>query len=61
MEKRDTRKNPDRILGRRLARELSREELAQANVAGGVSTWTLTDPPDGPYKDRPGGGGTVEV
>ena len=39
-----------RILGRRLARELTREELDKA--AGGVQCWTLTDPPDGPYRDH---------
>ena len=50
-----------RILGRRLAREISREELA--NLAGAaderaaVSTWTLTYPADGPYADGGGGGG----
>lgn len=54
------KKTPEqnRILGRRLAREISREELETAN--GGVSTWTMTYPPDGPYKDS-GGGGEVEV
>lgn len=57
-----------RILGRRLATEMTREQLlaAQGSVAssdskfdGGVSTWTLTYPADGPYNDNSGGGGTV--
>ncbi|HEY4576000.1 MAG TPA: hypothetical protein VIJ61_05290 [Thermoanaerobaculia bacterium] len=39
-----------RILGRRLARELTREELEKAT--GSVRCWTLTDPPDGPYHDH---------
>jgi hypothetical protein len=53
-----------RILGRRLAREMSREELERAagtayqqqRAADGVSTWTLTYPADGPYNDSGGGG-----
>ena len=54
----------DRILGRRLAREASRPELAAANGsaterAAGVSTWTTSYPADGPYNDSSGGGGTV--
>ena len=57
-----------RILGRRLARAMSREELAQAAGTaaaaeqpsdGGVSTWTLTYPADGPYNDSGGGGPIV--
>jgi hypothetical protein len=54
------KKTPEqnRILGRRLARELSREELE--NASAGASTWTMTYPPDGPYKDS-GGGGSVDV
>jgi len=44
----------ERILGRKLARELTREELEE--VSGGGHTWTLTYPPDGPYNDHPGGG-----
>lgn len=47
------KKQPERILGRKLARELSREELEQ--VSGSARTWTLTYPPDGPYNDNPGG------
>lgn len=43
----------ERILGRKLARELTREELEE--VSGSANTWTLTYPPDGPYNDRPGG------
>ncbi|HVR96355.1 MAG TPA: hypothetical protein VMW27_07065 [Thermoanaerobaculia bacterium] len=43
----------ERILGRKLARELTREELEKTHVGGGFSTWTLTDPADGPYKDNP--------
>jgi len=38
--KKESKTNPRRILGRRLAVELKREQLAQA--AGGVPTWTLT-------------------
>lgn len=59
-----------RILGRRLARELTRQELEAAagtedasdqfnktpGGGGGVSTWTLTYPADGPYNDSGGGG-----
>jgi hypothetical protein len=45
----------ERILGRKLAREITREELAEAG--GARNTWTLTYPPDGPYSDNPGGGG----
>ena len=48
----------DRILGRRVAREMNREELE--NATGGVRTWTLTYPADGPYADN-GGGGPIEV
>lgn len=44
----------NRILGRRVAREMTREELDQAT--GGVNTWTLTYPADGPYADNGGGG-----
>ena len=51
-----------RILGRRLARELTREELEKAagsEESAAVSTWTMTYPPDGPYKDSGGGGPVV--
>jgi len=57
-----------RILGRRLAREAARTELEAANGSlaafdasrsAGVSTWTTSYPPDGPYNDSSGGGGTV--
>lgn len=41
----------DRILGRKLARELTREELEKTNVGGAASTWTMRYPPDGPYND----------
>jgi hypothetical protein len=41
----------DRILGRKLARELTREELEKTSVSGSTSTWTLTYPADGPYND----------
>jgi hypothetical protein len=41
----------ERILGRKLARELTREELEQTFVGGGASTWTMSYPPDGPYND----------
>jgi hypothetical protein len=47
----------ERILGRKLARELTREELEQAG--GSVSTWTTSYPADGPYSD--GGGSTGPV
>ena len=55
MKKNDT--HTGRILGRRLARELSREELDKANGSAAssierVQCWTLTDPPDGPYRDH---------
>jgi hypothetical protein len=51
MKKNENKDNHQgRILGRRLARELTRKELEL--VAGGVTTWTLTDPPDGPYRDK---------
>jgi len=52
-------KKKERILGRKLARELTREELEE--VSGGVHTWTLTYPPDGPYNDKPGGNDPIEV
>jgi hypothetical protein len=48
MKKNDT--HTGRILGRRLARELTREELEKAT--GSAQCWTLTDPPDGPYRDH---------
>lgn len=53
------KQNPEkeRILGRKLARELDREELAE--TGGAANTWTMTYPPDGPYNDKPGGGGGV--
>jgi hypothetical protein len=49
-------KKPERILGRRLARELTLEELEQATgglaaAVSGVSTWTTSYPADGPYND----------
>jgi hypothetical protein len=50
MEKNDI--HTGRILGRRLARELTREELEKASVSAGIRCWTLTDPPDGPYHDN---------
>jgi hypothetical protein len=55
----------NRILGRVLAREVSREELEASNGAlaiakeAGVSTWTTRNPPDGPYSDTSGGGGVA--
>ena len=51
------RQNPERerILGRKLARELTREELLETNA--GVSTWTTSYPADGPYNDSGGKGG----
>jgi len=57
------KQDKNRILGRRLATEMSREELeklagAEAESAA-ASTWTLSYPPDGPYRDSGGGGGTV--
>lgn len=39
----------ERILGRKLARELTREELETTNA--GTSTWTTSYPADGPYND----------
>lgn len=51
------KKHPEnRILGRRLAREVSREELEAAG-AGPVATQTLRFPPD--YDQL--GGGPIEV
>lgn len=52
MKKNDTQTR--RILGRRLALELSREELEKAtgSAAERARCWTLTDPPDGPYRDN---------
>ncbi|HTG36338.1 MAG TPA: hypothetical protein VLB76_25750 [Thermoanaerobaculia bacterium] len=54
MKKNDT--HTGRILGRRLARELTREELdkatGSATAVQRVQCWTLTDPPDGPYHDH---------
>jgi hypothetical protein len=52
MKKKDTQTK--RILGRRLARELKREELEKATGSAGerARCWTLTDPPDGPYRDN---------
>ena len=47
------KQTPERILGRKLARELTREELE--GVSGSAHTYTLTYPPDGPYNDKPGG------
>jgi hypothetical protein len=58
MEKHD--KKPERILGRKLARELTQEELDRVSggtAASSVSTWTTSNPPDGPYND--GGGGPI--
>jgi hypothetical protein len=60
------KKQDKRILGRRLATEMSREELdkiagatelERSSEIAAVSTWTLTYPADGPYKDNGGGGG----
>ena len=41
-----------RILGRRVARVMTREQVESATgpVHAGPPTWTLTDPPD---RDRP--------
>jgi hypothetical protein len=52
MKKNDT--HTGRILGRRLARELTREELDKATGSAleRVRCFTLTDPPDGPYRDN---------
>jgi hypothetical protein len=52
MKKNDT--HAGRILGRRVARELTREELEKATGSANerIRTWTLTDPPDGPYRDH---------
>jgi hypothetical protein len=49
--------NPEkeRILGRKLARELTHQELAETG-GGSVSTWTTSYPADGPYSDGGGGG-----
>jgi hypothetical protein len=45
----------ERILGRRVAREMSQEELENTHGAA-VATWTLRYPADGPYADNTGGG-----
>jgi len=54
-------KKPERILGRRLAQELTLEELEQAtggrSAVGRASTWTMSNPADGPYNDSGGGSG----
>lgn len=34
----------DRILGRRVAKEMTREEME--NTRGALATWSLSDPPD---------------
>lgn len=41
-----SRKGEERILGRRLAREMTPEELEKANGAKGRPTWSLSEPPD---------------
>lgn len=51
------KRNENRILGRQLAREVSRQEL-EATGAGPVATQTLRFPPD---YDQLGGGGPIEV
>jgi hypothetical protein len=51
--KKESKTNPRRILGRRLAVELKRDQLAQA--AGGVATWTATYPADGGGEDGTSG------
>lgn len=48
--------NAKRILGRRLAQELSREELEKATGGGPYATQTLRYPPD-----RDQVGGPIEV
>ncbi|HEX2642888.1 MAG TPA: hypothetical protein VHU81_07830 [Thermoanaerobaculia bacterium] len=45
----------ERILGRRVAREMSQKDLENVNGAA-VATWTLRYPADGPYADNSGGG-----
>jgi hypothetical protein len=55
MNKKRETPEKERILGRKLARELTRKELEE--VGGAVATWTMSYPPDGPYNDKPGGGG----
>lgn len=45
----------DRVLGRRIAREMTREEMENAN-GGAYATWTLRYPADGPYADGGGSG-----
>ena len=47
--KKNPNTNAPRILGRRLAVELEREQLGRA--VGGVATWTLTYPADGGGED----------
>jgi hypothetical protein len=51
--KKESKSNPRRILGRHLAVELKRDQLAQA--AGGVATWTATYPADGGGEDGTSG------
>lgn len=46
-----------RVLGRQLARELTREELEKSSGSA-FWTWTATYPADGPYSD---GGGLTPV
>ena len=57
MNKKRQAPEKERILGRKLARELTREELQEASA--GVSTWTMSYPPDGPYNDS--GGGPIDA
>jgi hypothetical protein len=56
--KKNEKDNTNRILGRRLARELPNEELGQ--VAGG-GTWTLLYPSDRGDPRWDGGGGPILV
>lgn len=50
--KKETRLEKRRILGRKLARELTRRELQEA-VGSGPKTYTLTYPPDEDQISRP--------
>ena len=64
--KKNEKDNANRILGRRLARELPNDELGQVagqEAAGGTWTWTLLYPsdPGDPTWDGGSGGGTVAV
>jgi hypothetical protein len=61
MMKKNQKETTNRILGRRLARELPNEELGKVG-GGGTWTWTLLYPSDpGDPRWDGGGGGPIYV